>query len=285
MRPFWRRFYIATETIAALCSDLILSQNREDIETAVRQRICRREKLKYLGNGFDVQAFDQAPLTADVLSQLRAELGFPAGAPVVGFVGRLVAEKGVVELLQAFQAVISQVPAARLLIVGPADLDKPDALTPAVARDFGLEAACVFTGRRADMPQLYALMDVLVLPSHREGFPRTPMEASLMGVPSVVTDVRGCREAVEHGQNGLIVPLGDIPALSQAIVTLLTDRPLARRLGETGRRMARARFDERQVFHTVKKEYARLLRQKGLPAPQPSFEAVMPSGPGDSVGV
>jgi glycosyltransferase involved in cell wall biosynthesis len=130
------------------------------------------------------------------------------------------------------------------------------------------------------MPQLYALMDVFVLPSHREGFPRTPMEASLMGIPSVVTDVRGCREAVLPGQNGLVVPFGDLPALSDAILTLLTDQALAHQLGEGGRKMAREKFDERLVFQFIKKEYARLLQAKGYPYPylEPEVRAWSPSG-------
>ncbi len=267
MPRFWRRFYILLETIAALCSDTIFSQNQEDIQTAIRERICPPGKIKHLGNGFDIQAFERAPVGEERLSGLRQELGIEKGAPVVGFVGRLVAEKGILEFLQAGRLVLQRFPKARFLIAGPVDRDKADALTPEIARQYGLEAACIFTGRREDMPQLYALMNVLVLPSHREGFPRTPMEASLMGVPSVVTDVRGCREAVEHGRNGLVVKLGDIPALAQAILSILENPELAQRLGEAGRRMARERFDERGVFQTVKDEYERQLGAKGLPAP------------------
>ena len=118
------------------------------------------------------------------------------------------------------------------------------------------------------MPALYALMDVFVLPSHREGFPRSPMEASAMGVPCVVTDIRGCRETVEQGENGLLVPLGDIQALANAIVQILTDRQQARGMGQRGRRLAVERFDEVQVFAKVKAEYKRLLQEKGLSVPQ-----------------
>ncbi|HET9315828.1 MAG TPA: glycosyltransferase, partial [Vicinamibacteria bacterium] len=110
----------------------------------------------------------------------------------------------------------------------------------------------------------YQAMDVFVLPSHREGFPRAPLEASAMKVPCVVTDVRGCRQAVAHERNGLLVPLGDVPALAHAILSLLTDPLHARRLGEEGRRRAIQEFDERRVFARVLAEYQRLLREKGL---------------------
>ncbi len=274
MDPFWRRFYIAMETLAATCSDVILSQNREDIDTALREGICRPGKMKFLGNGFDQQAFDAGCSAPQALAWKRRELGLPEGTPVVGFVGRLVAEKGILELLQAGQRLRATLPEVRFLFVGPVDSSKTDAITPEIARDYGLQDACIFTGRREDMPDLYRLMDVLVLPSHREGFPRTPMEASYMGIPVVVTDVRGCREAVEHGRNGLVVPFGDIPALAAAIETVLTRPGLARQLGEAGRRMAIERFDERRVFQTVRQEYARLLQLKGLSTP-----ALLPSAP------
>lgn len=88
-----------------------------------------------------------------------------------------------------------------------------------------------------------------------------------MGVPCIVTDIRGCREVVEHGRNGLLVPLGDVNALAEAIIDLLEDTEKAQRMGREGRKIAEERFDERIVFAKVKAEYRRLLREKGLPAP------------------
>jgi glycosyltransferase involved in cell wall biosynthesis len=269
MSPFWRRFYVTLEKIAARCSDVILSQNSEDIQTAIREGICPPDKIKYLGNGIDVQRFDRNRLDPKALAQLSLSLGLSPGAPVVGFVGRLVKEKGILELLQAARIIRQQVPAVQFLIVGPIDYEKSDVLTPQIAQSYGVADVCIFTGLRQDMPELYALMDVFVLPSHREGFPRSPMEASATGVPCVVTDIRGCRETVEHGRNGLLVPLGDVQALAAAILDLLTNRAKAQRMGAEGRRMALERFDERLVFEKVKAEYARLLREKGLPVPQP----------------
>ncbi len=114
------------------------------------------------------------------------------------------------------------------------------------------------------MAELYALMDVLVLPSHREGFPRTPMEASAMSVPCVVTDVRGCREAVKHEANGLRVPLGDVDALGDAIVSILSNPERARSFGIEGRRMALEHFDEGLIFEKILHVYAKLLHEKGL---------------------
>lgn len=257
-----RRFYIALEKIAARCSDVILSQNSEDIETAIAEGICSPEKIKFLGNGIDIRRFDRRQLAQSKLAQLRAEFKLDAARPVVGFVGRLVAEKGILELLQAAKQVLTVIPNVQFLVIGPLDHEKADALTPAIAQEYGVADAFTFTGMRQDMPELYALMDLFVLPSHREGFPRSPMEASAMSVPCVVTDIRGCREAVEHEQNGLLVPLGDIDELAQAMLRLLQQPAYAQALGQTGRLFAETRFDEELVFQKVKAEYSRLLNAK-----------------------
>src|SRR5262249_32539227 len=200
----------------------------------------------------------------------RAALGIAEDAPVVGFVGRLVAEKGIGELLAAARTVRARWPGARFLLVGMLDLEKPDHVTPQVAERLGLGDACVFTGMRQDMPELYRAMDVFALPSYREGFPRAPMEAAAMRLPCVVTDVRGCRQAVAHGRNGLLVPVGDAGALAEALLALLGDPELARRLGEEGWRRAVAEFDERRVSAQVLAEYERLLEAKGLADQIPS---------------
>jgi glycosyltransferase involved in cell wall biosynthesis len=268
-RPAWRRFYITTERIAARCSDIILSQSREDIHTALRERICSRQRIKHLGNGIDVRRFDRAAVDGKRLGRTRDELRLPAGVPVVGFVGRLVAEKGIREFLAAARQVRLRFPECRFLLIGPVDREKPDALTPAVAREYGLEEACLFVGMRHDLPELYALMDIFVLPSHREGLPRVLIEAAAMGLPCVATDIRGCREVVAPGRSGLLVPPRDAGALARAISALLAAPDWAGVLGREGRRIARERFDERGVFARIKAEYARLVRPNGHPVLQP----------------
>ena len=173
--------------------------------------------------------------------------------------GRLVEEKGILDLLEAAKAVIEAIPRAQFLIIGPYDDDKPDALRPEVAERFGVADSCRFLGMRNDMPELYALMDVLVLPSYREGFPRAPMEASAMGVPTVVTNIRGCREAVDPGENGLLFPVGDVDALAKCMIELLGDDERRAAMAVAGRRIAEDRFDEQKVFDRVLSEYERLL--------------------------
>lgn len=267
MPPAWRRFYILMEKIAALQSDAILSQNPEDVRTAVAERICAPERIELLGNGIDLERFDARRVSTEASLALRAELGLGPEHHVIGFIGRLVAEKGLPELFEAFARLRSENPRARLVVIGPADDIKSDAISPDLARTYGIEKSTVFTGLRQDIPELLAAMDVFVLPSHREGFPRAPMEAAAMSLPVVTTDIRGCRETVVHGETGLLVPVRSADALTQALALLLEDEPRRRAFGKAGRALALARFDQRRVFEKVATTYARLLHARGLASP------------------
>jgi glycosyltransferase involved in cell wall biosynthesis len=291
MSPLWRRVYLATERLAARCSDAILSQNEEDIRTALRERICPPAKIAHLGNGIDLSRFEPGRLAPGEVERARAAHGIPPGARVVGFVGRLAARrKGFADFLRAGEIVAAREPDVHFVVIGQTDRGKADAVEPEVVAASGIGPRCHLLGKRpnAELPALYALMDVLVLPSLFEGIPRVVMEAAAMGVPAVVSDVKGNREAVEHGRNGLLVPYGDPAALAAAVGEILGDPARAARMGEEARRVASERFDERRVFDTILAAYARLLRSKGLtpppgaPAPAPRVPAA--SGPGAPAG-
>jgi glycosyltransferase involved in cell wall biosynthesis len=270
--PLRRWLLVTMSRVAASCADLVLCQSRDAMATMIRDQFCEPDRIALLGNGIDIRQFDRARLDSHALATARKTLGLDPARPVIGFVGRLVQEKGILDLFQAMSLLRARVPEAQLLVVGPADSDKPDAVAPAQARNYGLDTGCVFTGLRTDMPLLYGLMDVFVLASFREGLPRSPMEASAMSVPCVVTDIPGCREVVEHGHNGLLVPVSSPSALAGAISTLLTRRDLAERMGRAGREKAIEWFDEERVFTTVKSAYARLLAEKRIALPNVSID-------------
>lgn len=267
---FKRHLLVLLERVCALMSDFILSQNPDDLETFVREGIAPREKLRFLGNGIDLQRFDEAAVSPESVARARAELGLSPGDKVVGFVGRLVVEKGILELVSAMSAVHERLPNARLLIIGPSDGEKSDAMSRRDARFDPVRQIAVFAGLRSDMPEMYAVMDVFALPSHREGFPRSPMEAAAMRRPAIVTDVTGCRETVQDGVNGYLFPKGDAAALAARIQDLLLHPERCRAFGEAGRRLAEERFDELRVFRIVADTYRELLEKKGIAAPQPS---------------
>lgn len=263
MGRFQRLFYIFWEKIIALSVDAALSQNRADIDTALEEGIYRAEKIDFLGNGIDVQRFTLSSSKDDSLREIRRSLGIPERSRVVGIVARLVREKGFLELFKAVKILALEFPDIYLIVVGPRDDAKQDALTSGIAREMGIEGKVLFTGMRLDLPDLYSAMDVFVLPSHREGFPRVIMEASSMGLPVVATDIRGCREAVEDGKTGILVPVGDPEALASGIARILREPRLARDLGGAGRRKAVDDFDEGRVFRTVWKTYELLMGATG----------------------
>jgi glycosyltransferase involved in cell wall biosynthesis len=265
-----RILFTVLERAAAVCSDLVFSVNLEDLETMVRLGIAPTEKLRLHGRGglgVDVEHFRRGRLSAEDVRRKRIEIGVPQGARVVGFVGRLVREKGLPDLLAAVRSLRTTFgDGLRLLVVGPRDDAKGDAVTPTIVDEYGLADVAIFTGMRSrqEMPELYALMNVLVLPSRREGFGLVLAEAASMSVPVVATDIRGCREAVESSRNGMLVPVGDVPALASALHFLLSNPREALRMGEEGRRLAVERFDERLVCQGMIAEYGRLLREKGV---------------------
>lgn len=264
---YWSgRFYQQMEWIAGQCSDCVLSQNPEDIDTAKRLRLVAPTKLEYLGNGIDLNRFDPAAVSGDRLLRLRRELRLGDG-PVVGFVGRHVREKGLLELFEAIRRVKERFADVCLLSIGRVDNDRGDAVEPEATKSIGIADHCRFVGPREDIPALLSLMNVLVLPSHREGFPRAPMEAAAMGIPAIVTDIRGCRQTVDHERTGLLVPVNAPEDLAQAIGRVLEDPSWARSLGRAARAKARTEFDEQVVFDRVVATYRRLLEREGRTRP------------------
>lgn len=260
--PWFKRAVVyGLEAIAARCSDAELVQNPEDLALLRRRHLSPRARL--LGNGVDLERF--TPRDAEARRSARAALGIADDdTVVVGSVGRLVAEKGFPELFEA----MTRLDPARygLVVVGGADPSKADALDPAVVAR--AEAAGVrLLGHRDDVEELYAAMDVFVLASHREGYPRAAMEAAASGLPLVVTDIRGCRQVVDEGRNGLLVPVRDPAALAAAIAGLGDDPDRRAAMGRASRALACERFDEGAVVSIVVDTYREVAAAKGITLP------------------
>jgi lipopolysaccharide/colanic/teichoic acid biosynthesis glycosyltransferase/glycosyltransferase involved in cell wall biosynthesis len=248
------------ERVAASFSDAELVQNPEDIPVLRRLGIPRR-RLHLLANGVDLTRFDPEP-HGKAREEVRVDLGIGSDEVVVGLVGRLVREKGYREVFAAARAVRADHPQLRFLVVGPADLDKADAISQAELDAAEGDGGITFLGLRDDLERLYPAMDLYVLASHREGFPRSAMEAAAMGLPIIATDIRGCRQVVDHGVNGLLVPVRDAARLAAAITSLVDDPDRRRRMGEASRRRAVTEFDDRRQVATTLETYERLLGRR-----------------------
>ena len=246
------------ERLAATCSNAELVQNPEDIETLLRLHV-PGSRLTLLGNGIDLTRFDPSTVPPDEVTAARAELGACARDDVVvGLVGRLVREKGYGEVFEAARLLHERAPNVRFAVIGDDEPEKDDAID-AVDRARAAAANVRFLGGRSDVPRLYAGMDVHVLASHREGFPRSPMEAAAMGVPVVVTNVRGCRQVVDDGITGRLVPVRDPESLAAAIGDLAGNPELRRKMGAAGREKALREFDDRRCIEITLETYKRLL--------------------------
>lgn len=251
-----RRLVYALERAAATCSDAELVQNPEDVATLRRIGI-PEDKVALLGNGVDLTRFDPSAVDPARAAELRAELAGDAEV-VVGVVGRLVWEKGLAEVFEAARALRATHPGVRFVLVGPTDPEKADGLSEADLAAIAADTGIVFAGRRSDMEVVYAALDLFVLASYREGFPRAAMEASAMGLPVVATDVRGCRQVVDDGVTGVLVPVRDGAAIAGAVAALADDPARRAAAGRAARARALAHFDQRGIIATTLATYARL---------------------------
>jgi glycosyltransferase involved in cell wall biosynthesis len=251
--------YHSIERGVARITDRILVQSEEDYETAVRTGIGDRRKVQHLGNGIDLGRFVPDVATRP---ELRESLGVPSeAAPIIAMTGRITEEKGIGELVEAVAALKSEFPKIHLIVIGGQLSTERDAFQERLVEfidQHDLSSNVTLCGFVRDVGALLALADLFVLPSYREGLPRSVLEAMAMELPVVATDIRGCREAVDDGVTGLLVPAREVEPLAAAIRKLLTNPTLARRFGKAGRERVVAKFDERMVFERIERCYREL---------------------------
>jgi glycosyltransferase involved in cell wall biosynthesis len=250
----------ALERLAATCSDAELVQNEEDLATLAALHV-PADRLHLLGNGIDLDRFTPGPRALAARKRVRTELGVTDASVLVGAVGRLVWEKGYRELFAAAEQLRRRCPEVTVVVAGPSEPGKADGIgaeSIAAAESSGVR----FLGHRPDVEDVYAACDVYVLASYREGFPRSAMEAAAMGLPVVATDIRGCRQVVEHGSTGLLVPARDAAALTDAVARLAGDPGLRSAMGHRAVDKARRQFDQRHVIAKTLDIYQKLLDRK-----------------------
>jgi glycosyltransferase involved in cell wall biosynthesis len=246
------------ERVAAKCSAAELVQNVEDLPVLRRLGI-PEQKLHLLGNGIDLDHFDARRAAPGSRAALRVEWGVPDEAVVCGVVGRLVWEKGYREVVDAARRLRTEAPNVRIVVVGPRDTAKAEALTEADIAEAESIGNIRFVGERADVDACYAAFDLYALASYREGFPRSAMEAAAMGLPVVATDIRGCRQVVDDGRTGRLVPVRDAAAMAAAIASVASDATARRAMAAAAREKAERDFDQRRCIDITLGTYEALL--------------------------
>ena len=221
--------WVGLERFCARLCDAIVVVGEPDREAGLAAGVGRARQYHLIRSGIEIEAYRDAPVSR---AEARARLGVPADAFVVGSVGRLGPQKAPLDLLAAFDRLAKAIPSAHLVLVG----DGPQRAEVEAARErAGLDGRVHVLGLRRDVPELLKGFDVFALASHWEGLPRVLPQAMAAGLPIVATRVNGAPDAVTPGENGWLVQVGDVDAMSRRLIELARDPALARRMGELGR--------------------------------------------------
>ncbi|MBB6097848.1 lipopolysaccharide/colanic/teichoic acid biosynthesis glycosyltransferase [Deinobacterium chartae] len=263
-RGLKRRILQLTERVACACAHRVVCVSPSLRERAVALGVVPAAKAVVLGhgtcNGLEAQRF--APEATDITqtAALRTRLNLPEGTPVIGFVGRFVRDKGIVELLDAFGRIYARKPEVRLLLLG--DHEPGDPLPLEARRTLEQHPGIVRAGFVPDTAPYYPLMHLLAFPTHREGFGTVALEAAAAGLAVVTTNATGARDAVVDGVTGLRVPVGDAHRLEVALLELLEQPQRARALGAAGRERVLRDFRPQQAWEQLGALYASLLTER-----------------------
>lgn len=263
--------FTVCERIAGYVTDHIFTINCSDAADCPRKGLCRPEAVTCLhvgASGLRLSDFPDDVSRPEVRLEARRRLGVEPNEVVVGFVGRLVPEKGIDELVGAFEVLALESRPVRLLVVGGTLASERtkgywESVMARLRTKPGLAEKVIAVGFRNDVGPYLAAMDVLVLPSHREGFGMVVAEAAAFGVPSVATRTRGGKESVVDGETGLLADIRSEAGIVDALRRLINDPALRERMGRSARARAISRFDERVVTDRILAVYSRLFNMRG----------------------
>lgn len=224
----------------------------------------KKSKLKVLGegssNGIDTEYFDPKRFQDEDRLKLKSELDIPEDHFVYIFVGRLVKEKGINELVRSFVQINNEYSKSTLLLVGPFE-EELDPLEDEVYELINSHPGIITTGYQTDVRPYFAISDVLTFPSYREGFPNVVMQANAMNLPVIVSDINGCNEIVSHKENGLIIAVKDQVALYNGMKKLCLDANLRVKMTENARALIQSKYERKQFWKILLKEYKELEAQ------------------------
>ena len=262
-----RKLLIFTDWLSCTLSHRVLCVSRSVWTNAIATGICSPKRSEVLLHGslrgVDAERlYDRARFSRAEVVRHRKTLGVDESDIVVGYVGRIAGDKGIHELQQAWVTLRDATPLLRLLLIG--EWDATDPVGQDLRRALCSDPRVSIAGIRKDMPLTYATMDILVLPSYREGLSNVLLEAQAMELPIVTTEAVGCVDAVESGRTAKLVPVRDAKALAEALREYVFDPELRRKHGIAGRQMVIEKFSTKAIMNAIYQEYIRLLREQGV---------------------
>ncbi len=260
----FKRFILEViEKIIYSSATMIYPNSKGLYDYIAKKRFVKVEKLKVLANGssngIDTDYFKIELISEYQRENLRNNLMINPGDFVFVFVGRLVKDKGINELITVFSKISEARTNAKLLLVGKFE-DELDGLELITKNEIFNNPNILFAGFQNDVRPYFAISDCLVFPSYREGFPNVVMQAGAMGLPSIVTNINGCNEIIVDYQNGIIIPPKSIINLEKAMLKLLEDNQLKIQLSSNSRHLITSRYDQNYVWNEILKEYNYYLR-------------------------
>jgi glycosyltransferase involved in cell wall biosynthesis len=257
-----RKLLILTERLACRFAHRVVCVSHSVREKAIACGLVDREKAVVFGagscNGVDVSRFAPTPERIRRAAELRREFGIPANAPVALFVGRLTGDKGICELLQAFLQIEDRFPELRLLLVG--SFEDGDPLPTEIRKRLETHERVILAGPVNDPASYYAIADIMILPSHREGLPTVVLEGHAAGKPVIGASATGIVDLLVDGETGLLFPVGDVPALAEAIARLIEDKVLATKLALAGQEQVKRNFPQELIWSSLRREYLKVLQ-------------------------
>ena len=262
-----------TERVSCMLAHRVICVSHSIRDVAVNDCICSYNKIVVLkggsGNGVDAGERFNPERTgeADRISR-RETLGIRTDSLVIGFVGRLVRDKGIEELSRAWLILREKYLDIHLVLLGP--LESQDPVSPETLDILRLDPRVHMVGGVDDSSSWYELFDLVVLPTYREGFPNVPLEAAAMELPVVATRIPGCIDAVEDGVTGTLVPPREVEPLADAIRRYLDNSELRAKHGKAGRARVLREFQQEAIWEAIYQEYCRLLTERGIPIPTPN---------------
>ena len=251
----------AVEKLTYACATKVYPNSKGLYDFIVAEQFCKPSKLKVLGqgssNGIDTAYFARTHFPKDQQQELRTQLGIQPDDFVFIFVGRLVGDKGINELVAAFKNLTSTPLSDRnrkLLLVGPLETEL-DPLQPTTLEEIEHNENIISVGYQEDVRPYFALADALVFPSYREGFPNVVLQAGAMELPAIVSNINGCNEIIIEGENGLIIPVKNRTDLQEAMLKLATDQTLYDHLKINARSRIVKNYEQAVVWQAILAEY------------------------------
>ena len=246
------------ERLTYSCATHVYPNSKHLAGFILDHHFCKEQKMKVLGNGssngINTGFFQPGEELSNAACELRKKFGLTDKDFVFVFVGRLVKDKGIEELVAAFSQLKEKHPNIKLLLVGPYEPEL-DPLAPATHKIIETDQSIIHAGFQQDIRPFLMISQALAFPSYREGFPNVPMQAGCFNLPAIVTDINGCNEIVEDGKNGLIIPAKNVPELQNAMNRLLTDTSLYVTLQSNARKMIVDRYEQKYLWELLLKEY------------------------------